>query len=261
MAIGQQTLISILNFDYLRISEFDLLQACLRWTDAEVKRRDLKVTAINRRTVFESIQSLIAFRVLSLQELGQVEIESFLSTEQVASIFLNLSNQLKPSTVCYLSKRTPFQLYSVGPKDEFALLGFSSDSLTVRFSLKVNKTAFVDSISVLPIRNVRSVTLEINRDSQRLVSRSKVCGYEQMVRFQLDRFQLQPDLSYKIEFTFLAVRETCRHCNSSASTITVSQEQTLKTENGEFVFLISKISGNLCVQKIKFYPASFHFSS
>lgn len=259
-AINQQTLISILNFDYLRISEFELLKACLRWTDAELKRRDLKVTAANRRTIFESIQGLIAFRVLSLEELGQVEIESFLSTEHVASIFLNLSNPSKSSSVAYSAKRTPFQLYSVGPKGELALLGFTSDSQMVRFVLKVNKAAFVESISVLPIRNVRSVTLEIGRDNQRLISRSKVCGYEQSARVQLDRLQLLANVSYKVDFTFLAVRETCRHCGSSASTVTVSQEQTLKSENGEFVFNFSKISGNFCVQKINFYPASFDLS-
>lgn len=36
--IEQDTLIFILNFESLNIAEFDLLKACLRWTDNKVKR-------------------------------------------------------------------------------------------------------------------------------------------------------------------------------------------------------------------------------
>ena len=37
--IGQDTLVCILKFDVLNISELDLLKACMRWTDNEVAKR------------------------------------------------------------------------------------------------------------------------------------------------------------------------------------------------------------------------------
>ena len=254
--ISEQTLISILNFKLLRIPEIDLLKACLTWTDAEVKRRGLTVGADSRRTVFESIKKLIGFQILTLEELGQVEIESYLPTEQVASIFLKLSNILKPLAIDYSTKREIFKLYSVCPKEKFSLLGFTSDPFIVRFSLNANKAAFLDSMSILPTRNARSVTFEISKENQKLLSRSRVCNQEQNLNFHLDRLQMLPGINYKIEFTFQA-RESCRNCGCSASAITVSQANTLKTENGEFVFQISKINGSFCIQKIKFYPFFF----
>lgn len=253
--ISQQTLINILNFKILRIPEIDLLKACLKWTDAEARRRGQEKNG--RKTVFEDIKNLIAFKVLTLEELGQVEIEIYLSDEQVASIFLNLSNKSKPSTVSFTSKRMIFKLYSVWPREKFSILGFSSESLTVRFSLTINITAYLDTMHILPIRNVRSVTLEISAENRRLLSRSKVCGYEQNVKFALERMPMLPGLNYKMEFTFQPIRDSCRHCGASASAITVSQEKALKTEDGEFAFQISNINGNFCIQKLTFYPFCF----
>ena len=98
--IDQETLISLLSLNQLRIDEVDLLAAVSKWVDCELQRRSLPVNRENRRRVFEPIKGYILFTALTPETFASCkEIAELLTFEERGSLALYLLAKDNPSMV------------------------------------------------------------------------------------------------------------------------------------------------------------------
>lgn len=98
--IHQQTLISLLSLDELKIAEIDVLAAVLAWLVCEVQRQGLSLSLANRRKVFEQIKDYIVFTALTPQEIASCkELADLLTAEERGSLLLHVTNRVNPLTV------------------------------------------------------------------------------------------------------------------------------------------------------------------
>ena len=88
--IDQETLISLLSFDDLRIAEFDLFVTVSKWVDCELQRQDVPVDCENRRRVFEPIKGYIVFAAFSPEQIANSEeIAQLLTNEERGLLILH----------------------------------------------------------------------------------------------------------------------------------------------------------------------------
>lgn len=100
--INRNTLIKILKLKYLEIDEIEIMKACLRWINEELKRENCDSTLNKQRALFQPIKGLIRFTDLTIDELMKFhEIECLLTDEEVGSLFMHLSNKSRPFKIQY----------------------------------------------------------------------------------------------------------------------------------------------------------------
>ena len=96
--IDQETLISLLSLDELRIAEIDLLAAVSKWVDCELQRQGLPVNRENRRKAFEPIKGYVLFTALTRAQIANckeiVELLTFVERGSLALYLLGKSNSL-----------------------------------------------------------------------------------------------------------------------------------------------------------------------
>ena len=88
--IEEDTLIQLLRLEFLNLSESKVLNACLRWTDAEVKRQGLVATMENRQKVFSNIKPFVRLTDLDYDQLSELSsLKEVLTIDELASLHLN----------------------------------------------------------------------------------------------------------------------------------------------------------------------------
>ena len=86
--VSLQSLVKILRFEKLTISELDLFKSCLKWSVEECKRQDLEVTSENQREVLGEALYLIHFPTITLTDFANfVSQTKILTPEEKCSVY------------------------------------------------------------------------------------------------------------------------------------------------------------------------------
>lgn len=81
--LDRDSLVDILNFEWLGLEEIKILGSCLRWVEADIERMNLVQTGPSKRKVFTAIKHHIPFSDMTPEELGTFEgIENLLNIVQ-----------------------------------------------------------------------------------------------------------------------------------------------------------------------------------
>lgn len=148
--IEEDTLVNLLGFEFLNMPESDVLNACLKWVNAQVERQGLVATAENKQKVFAPIKHFIRFTDLEDEQLGKMnELKEALSLDEFASLFLKLTKEWDQFSIEYKTERKKGKkIYSVSdssssyfsPKKRFSEL---------KVKLKSNQKVCITSIQLL----------------------------------------------------------------------------------------------------------------
>ena len=152
--IDEDTLIHILKFNRLNITELDLLKACLRWTDSEFERRHLEGEEVDKRTVFGSIKHLVRFNDLKQSDFCSIlNLNNYLTMKEIISIFNHISHPSEPVKPDYRSLRASHKT-QVANGVQFSYFYFAAGLSHLKIWICVDKRVFVSSIETASISRV-----------------------------------------------------------------------------------------------------------
>lgn len=260
--ISEDTLVSILNFNMLNISELDLFKACIKWTDNEMLRQELEPNQANKRNIFEPIKRLIRFSDLSVVDFSSVfGLDYYLNLEEISKIFLSLSHKSYPIPIDCRSPRVSAKVCVVrGIKSEDVAIANSSRH-DLRISVKFSKKICISSIKTFAfsiISSYKGLELKILEDGKELepgwrillenIHNAWVIDFSQCIRI------FEPNIDYKMIFSFLLSPNSHNYnYNSSRNSIGASRDLTLKSEKGEAMFKIESDLGYHCIEKMDYW--------
>ena len=252
LQIDEDTLVAILSYSCLNIREVELLKICLRWAESEAARRDSAADAASKRQVFSSIKHLIRFGDLSLSEFGSVSnIHSFLTFEEIGSIFYHVSHRSTPIKIDYRSPRRSGGTQVAKAVKDSDCSGRGS-IVAFKYFISVDKSVILSSIATFATAGFSSLSFEISRDEGNSTDCKVLAGKETEGRWSIDlsdlSFQLEPNVVYKLKFSF-SVRYRSYEYTYFLNT---SKGMTLKSDEAGVVFKIESNSGQHCIEKIHF---------
>lgn len=254
--IDEDTLVAILNFRTLNITELELLKACLRWTDNEVVKRQLVADRTSKRQVFEPIKHLIRFGDLSLNDFTSIsELDSYLNFEEIGMIFFHVSHKRTPIQIDYQSSRRSAKTHVVRAIKDDSISGGSSSSFEFKLSISVDKSVLLSSIATFPISRCESLSFEIYREEgNKSLDRKTLTGQASGEGWLIDlgqlAFILEPNAIYKLRFSF-SIRYYDDDYDDDYS-LGLSKGMTLKSDEAGVVFKAESGSGKHCIETIGF---------
>lgn len=258
--ISQEGLMSLLKFEQLNISEYELLQACFGWVDDELRRQRQELSQANRIMLFGEIKNLIRFGDLKFEDVGTLEIESYLTIDEIGSMLLHLSNRLKPLAIEYRSPRELFRKfkYSVQASEDGVMSG-NFNTREVSFRLRVNKRVFVENIEMQSLSISDAIFCEILMDGSKTELNSKHVAIKNdtnwLICFEHQRLELQPNLDYQLAIKF-TVPYQGKNVNFYYSQLSFSKQLMLKNEQVGATFEIDAGFGYHCIKTINFYETN-----
>ena len=242
LRISENTLVAILSFNKLNTAELELLKACFRWIDSQVPK--------SKRIKFQRIKHLIRFGDLSLTDFGSIsKLEKYMTMEDIASVFLHLSQKSYPIQIAYQSPR--------GPRDTHLTREINCETLNFdylirefKLSFSVNERIRLFSITTLPVSSTcTSLHFQILKDDQVSYGTNIVaCKVKENFKswtIQLDLI-LQPKVNHKMRFSF-------SFGESGNNYLDVSSEMDLESTEDEIVFKIESDRSH-CIERIAFWP-------
>lgn len=199
LQIDQDTLIDLLNFEQLSISEIDLLKACSKWVEFEVMRSKLPPSTESKKAAFLPIRHLIRWSDLNPFEVASFgEIHSLLNDKEIASLLMHLLNKSNPLAIdwqpIHPSRNAGLSCVV------FRKFGTPRSLFTYQMLVKVDKEVYVKIIrtGIQHVANLPDPTLSIlshgavlNLKVQKFIENSKWC-----FKFA-DEFALKPDSDYQ----------------------------------------------------------------
>ena len=265
--ISQDTLITILNFNMLNIAEVELLKACLRWTDKEVVKQNLEANQANKRKIFQPIKHLIRFGDLSLTEFSSIlEIENYLTLEEIASIFLHLNSPHKPIQIYYRAPRGPHKAHVARTRTRTKDALYCQAAVSaLDFYIQANQRVLISLIKTLST-DCRSLKIKIFKGDEMLVSKRAVRAHQpddqesnddDYEQWAVDlNLELEPNTEYILQFTFTSDFVNLNSLGSRyhRTYAQTSNEMTLKSDDSEAVFTIKSDLGCHCIESIDFWP-------
>ena len=252
LQISESTLVAILNFNKLNISEFELLKACIRWIDSEEARQNVGPADPERkRVIFQRIKHLIRFSALSLTDFSSIsKLEHYMTMEDIASVFLH-TTQKSPLQIAYQSPRGPPKAYVTREiqNETIHLNTFTHES---KITFSVNERIRLSSFTTLPVSSsCTSLHFQILKDGQVLSYGLNIEVREVAENLNSWTVQsaiiLQPDIKYTLRFTFAF---SGNHNNPFGT----SKVMELKSAEDATVFKIEPASGSHCIERIGFWP-------
>ena len=251
--IDEKTLVSILNFNILNVSEFELLKVCLRWTDNKVARQRLSAGQASKRATFEPIKHLIRFGDIKLKKIGSIiGLENYLTFEEIGALFVHLFHPSCPTQVSYQSPRKARKAQiALGIKDN----GFLSHEIRdLKTFISVDKAVSILSIKTLAITDYSALELKVYKNEMLLFSDAKIvtaqAGYVTQPTIGLNLL-LEPNTYYELRF-FFTIPLSPRY----SSRLYTSNEMTLKSEGGGLVFSLRPdpyCPPYHCIESISFF--------
>ena len=254
--ISRDTLVSILKFDYLNISEIELLKACLRWVDCEASRQHPGADPASKKTAFEPIKHLIRFGDLSLEGFASiVGIPNYFTMEEYASIFLHYSQSRNPVQIDYRSSRKPLYVaqiqHSMSSSVNFGNeldLSISANSAVRISSIQTLYAYEFGSISSLEVLSDGKPTLnaEITKVQESLALKSFVFHFPSLV--------LDKDRIYTLRFKFdynLKKSAYYNYYGIIPPFIDTSTQTSLSSAEAEVVF---QLDPEHFIRSIRFFP-------
>lgn len=247
-------LANLLKFEQLNISEFELLQACLQWVDEELRREQRELNSTNRVALFKDLKHLIRFGDLNFEELGMLEIETYMTIDELGSVLLHLSNRSKPLGIEYRSPRDVFRKFSyslLASTDGTMSGNFSTREVT--FQLRVNKRILVESIEMQPLSVSDACFCRIYSDKNELelkfVPRKSETSWS--IYFEEELLQLQPNVDYRLDLKF-TIPYQGKSENFYFGQLSFSKQLNLKNDEVEVTCEIESGFGYHCIKSINF---------
>ena len=206
--IDQETLISLLSLDELRIAEIDLLAAVFKWVDCEVERQGLFVTRENRQKVFEPIKGYIVFTALMLDQIAKCEeVAELLTKEERGALALHLLDKSNPSIIDLKTQRKAgASVYSVLVSEPLVASGKTLSKETV---LGVNRKVSIRMISTTYPERATNLNFTILNPKGQIELSSSFYYYKNIVKsvkdgrwcLSFDPFVVQPNDTYTLQIT------------------------------------------------------------
>lgn len=202
-SIDKDTLIDLLNFQWLNVREIDILESCLRWVEAKIEKLGLIPTNENKREVFSAIKFHIRFSELSAKELGTFAgIESLLTNEEIGALLLHLFNKsTKSSPVNCKTARKSIRAFTADGEDCEYLAHSSSEFITL---LNVNRKVLIKRLCTSLTVDVTNLALSIYKDDEKLeFDQRRLLDEEDHWFFEFDHLlELDAGSDYKVLFEF-----------------------------------------------------------
>lgn len=195
--IQPSTLISLLNFDKLNISELDLLKACWRYVKDNVNAFENDSSKESKRNFFKQFRNFIRFDKIDPDDLANFEhIDDLLTYEELAFLLLHSHNPKMPLNIECLTKRMiGNSFYSVFYECNFDCYGSVTTTLKVneKVNIKVIHTSVKSTKDLnLIIRNAQNIDLKL--EIEKFVLNDKWS-------FKFKKcFEVQENTDYKLEF-------------------------------------------------------------
>ena len=208
--IERDTLIDILNFEWLEMDEVQILESCLRWAEDEIESLELCNNAKNRRKVFADIKPNIRFSDIRPDQLATLKgIDSFLPIEEVGSMLLYLFNKsTKLSPIHCKTARKSKRALTVTNQDTHVLAAaYTAAELTTL--LNVNRKVLIEKIyTTLGKDIINELTLSVYEGDAKLeLEHQKLCDEAGIWFFQFDKLlDLNSEHDYKLVFKFAPVQ-------------------------------------------------------
>ena len=258
--ITQNGLVSLLKFPQLNISEFEILRACFGWVDEELRRREQELNKANQVMLFREIKGLIRFGDLDFEDLGRIEIDNYLTIDEIGSVLLHLTNRSKPLGIEYESPREVFRnfRYSVLASTD-GVMSANYSTRDVTFQLSVNKRVFLESIEMQPLSVSDAIFFQISVDGRKIELGPNFSFQKETttwsIFFEEKRLELSPLMNYKLDLKF-TIPYQGRSINFYHSKLSFSKQLILKNEESEVTFDIFPGFGYHCIKAINFYLAN-----
>lgn len=207
--IGQDTLINLLKFKQLNITEFEILDACSRWVNAEVIRRGLSPTIENKRNVFKPIKPFIKYSDLSLEDLKKCkDTDDLLTYEEIGMLFVHSINSAKPLTIDCQTTRKKLELSVVFVVKNLLIY---VETTEISGFLNVNRKVFIRLIGTYLYIDADRLQLTIfNSSGDELVSYEDgilLRGPMTQCSFVFNElFEVDANKDYRLVFRFIPAR-------------------------------------------------------
>jgi len=252
--INQTTLLNVLMFESLNISEFDILKAVSRWTTAECLRSCLKVNPTNKRNIFKPFKRLIDWSLITVEQLREFNtIEELLTFEEVASLFVYLLDQSKKFVLNTDIHRKLFKYHetlsqgaiswdvSKYTESEFAIL------------LNVNKSIILSKIHTFIPESVKNFRFTIFENEIDLEIENYFSNEDKMVVVEFEEDpHIDKGKDYKLVFTFDAMK-------FSPETDKLSSNNKIEHRIDDDCFIFNLNFDRLsCIEKFTFFISSYH---
>lgn len=208
--IEEATLIHLLRLEFLNLPESNVLKACLRWTNAEVKRQGLVATKGNKQKVFSKVKPFVRFADLDLEELKEVgELKDVLPPDELTSLFSKLTGWCDRVAIeCKTERQKGRKVYEVSGN----LLSYLKDGKClskISIGLITNRKVCITSIqTTLPIL-MKNLKLSVYDHKHGFSGPEVSAEFERYLmvdekwRFEpKTAFVIEPDVSYQFVFTF-----------------------------------------------------------
>ena len=261
--ISEDTLVAILHFHMLNISELDLLKACFKWTEHQVVSLKLEANQSNKRKIFEPIKRLIRFGDLSVADFSllhqQHPLGDYLSLDEIANLFMFLSQPCNPPPIDCQSPRVPAKArVARGRRGENVKLYCSLD-----FSVKCPKKTCICSIKTFAFSDASSYDLKfkIYQDQgykeisvgAKIVRKKENYYSSWLIDFSECICIFEPNTNYKLYFSFQKTNPN--YGGSNSLSLDASQDLILKSDKDDVVVEISPSSGSSshCIESIDYW--------
>lgn len=202
LQIDQQSLIRLLNFDYLNVSEFDILIACLRWAHAKLKEANKKATLTNVQKELNGVKCLINFTDLTVDELSRVkqsDLRNILSFSEMGSLFFYLNDKTIKPNLEYQANRRATRPFAV--EDKGVYLGSFRESFEKR-KLSSSRKILISSLFTFISSDYEqarlTITIEGEKSPIKMNIQKEACESSWVFHFR-PYFEVDPQKKYLLK--------------------------------------------------------------
>ena len=225
LEIDEETLVELLKLEFLNMPETDVLRACLRWTDAEMKRQGLVATNENKRKVFSQVKPFVRFIDLNYDQLTELaELKDVLSIEELGSVFLKLTGGCDHISIdCKTERKKGRKVYEAIFDDGFSSIDEDYYVYKLSVNLKVNQKVCITSIQTYLKSSVSNLELKgFKQGQEEFVPLPFVEFKRHLVHgkwcFEPGRtLEIDPHVNYQLVFSFAAIELQFEYFSNSSS--------------------------------------------
>ena len=254
--ISEGTLVSILSFHMLNISELDLLKVCLKWTEHKMVSQKLEANQSKKQKIFEPIKRLLRFHDLSVADFSSIRgLDDYLSLEEITKLFLALSHPCNPLPIEYQSPRMGGKIRVARSRRGHAVFN-SVQELSVNCPKKI----CLCSIETIPMFSNYDLRFRFFQDKKEFSPDVKVVPITEndnqkkswIFDFSHSICVFEPNTNFKLFLRFSKIKPS-----QYSYVLGASQDLTLKSDEGD-VFEISALFdhsdlGGHCIKSIEYW--------
>lgn len=259
--IELETLIDLLNFKKLNITEWEILKACNRWVNQKI---DPDESLENKQKLFRTIKSYIRFTDLTIDDMKRCNefIDNLLDYDEIGKLFIYLLKGSKTLSIDCKTKRERFEFYTVSFPKNFPAIINSYDHYDITGFLNVDRKICISLIRTFLKTEVTVVDFRIFNKTD---NKEFILNYERTIydsvepkwAFQFKNnqfFEMESQRDYKFYFKFYLPVKPGNLYRFSAS-----NSFGLKVSNGnkiEFKLDFHPLKYHI-IESVMYYPPSY----